>query len=148
MEAFVGKNEVINSHLFRFSREAVFNAWTTPEQLARWWGPKGFTNTFHECDVRLDGHWRFVMHGPNGVDYSNHSVFKEIVPWERIVIHHLNAPEFLITATFEELDGGTKLTFRQVFMNSAVFEGAKAFLVEANEQNLERLNELLAELSE
>jgi len=144
----VGENVVINSRKFDFPRELVFKAWTTSEQLARWWGPKGFTNTFHEFDFMPGGHWRFVMHGPNGVDYPNHSTFEEIVPLERIVIRHLNNPEFLLTATFEEIDGRTKVTWRQQFMKWAAFEQAKSYLIEANEQNFDRLNELLTELYE
>lgn len=145
MTAFVGENEIVNSRQFDFPREAIFNAWTIPEQLARWWGPKGFTNTFHKFDLRPGGHWRFVMHGPNGVDYPNHSVFEEIVPCERIVIHHLNEPDFRVTATFEEAEGRTTVTFRQVFVKPAFVQQAKAFLTEANEQNFDRLNELLVE---
>jgi len=144
MTAILGRNEVINSRLFDYPRESVFKAWTTPEQLARWWGPKGFTNTFHEFDLRQGGHWRFIMHGPNGVDYSNHSAFEEIVPLERIVIQHLNAPVFRLTATFEEIDCQTKVTWRQLFKESAAFERAKSYLIEANEQNFDRLNDLLA----
>lgn len=64
---------------------------------------------------------------------------------ERIVIRHLNTPEFLLTATFEGIDGVTKVTWRQQFMKSAAFNQAKSFLAEANEQNLDRLNDLLSE---
>ena len=51
-----------NSRVFDAPRERVFRAWTDPEHLKQWWGPKGFTNTFHEFDMRPGGHWRFVMH--------------------------------------------------------------------------------------
>lgn len=150
MAAVFGENEIMNTRLFGFPREAVFKAWTTPEQLARWWGPKGFTNTFEEFDLRPGGAWRFVMHGPNGVDYPNESAFEEIVPLERIVIHHLNGPEFMLTATFEESEGGTKVIFCQRFITPGVLEGKgmKEFLAEANEQNFDRLNQLLMELKE
>jgi len=63
-----------NSRVFDAPRERVFRAWTDPEHLKQWWGPKGFTNTFHEFGMRPGGHWRFVMHGPDGVDYKNHSI--------------------------------------------------------------------------
>lgn len=109
MKAMIGENEIISSREFDASRELVFQAWSTPERLARWWGPKGFTNTFHEFDFRPGGTWRFIMHGPNGVNYPNHSVFAEIVPLERIVFHHLYSPEFQVTATFEDLGDRTEL---------------------------------------
>ncbi|WP_239635399.1 SRPBCC family protein [Paenibacillus sp. H1-7] len=124
-------------------REQVFHAWTSPELLARWWGPKGFTNTFHEFDLKPGGAWRFVMHGPDGTDYPNHSQFVEIVPLERIVFDHLSGHEFRVTAAFEDLDGRTKVTFRQLFKDAAEFEQARMYCLEGNEQNMDRLSNLL-----
>ena len=69
--------EFANSRVFDAPPERVFRAWTDPNHLAQWWGPKGFTNTFEEFDLRPGGPWRFVMHGPDGTDYKNHSVFGE-----------------------------------------------------------------------
>lgn len=147
MGAAEGANEIISSREFEFPREQVFQAWVNPELLARWWGPKGFTNTFHEFDLRPGGTWRFVMHGPDGTDYPNHSEFVEIVPHERIVIKHLNPPEFQVTATFEKMDDGTRVVFRQLFMKTKVFEQAKKYCIEANEQNFDRLHDVLSELA-
>ncbi len=147
MTAILGENEIISSREFDFPREQVYEAWTNPDLLARWWGPKGFTNTFHEFDCKPGGTWRFVMHGPDGVDYPNHSVFEEVVPVERIVLRHLSDHEFLVRATFEDLGGRTKLTFRQKFMNEADFEQAKPYCIEGNEQNFDRLNALLNEVN-
>ncbi len=84
--------EIVSTRVFDAPRERVFQAWTDPEHLARWWGPKGFTNTFHEFDPRPGGVWGFVMHGPDGVDYKNRSVFVEIVKPERIVFDHVSGP--------------------------------------------------------
>lgn len=111
-------------------------------------GPKGFTNTFHEFELKPGGTWRYDMHGPNGAIYPNHSVFVEIVPLERIVINHLSSPEFQITATFTELEERTLVTFRQTFKKTEEFEKAKTYCVEGNEQNLDRLGELLSEISD
>ena len=138
-----GDCEIISSRVLDFQRERVFQAFTDPGQLARWWGPNGFTNTFYEFDLRPGGTWRFVMHGPDGVDYPNHSVFVEVVPLERFVFHHLSGPEFQGSATFEDLNGRTKVTFRQLFMKAAEFEQVKNMCVEANEQNFDRLSALL-----
>jgi len=141
-----GENEVISSREFDFPRELVYQAWTTPELLARWWGPRGFTNTFYECDIRPGGKWRFMMHGPNGADYPNESVFVEIVPHERVVLDHLSGPEFRVNASFEDLgEGRTKVVFRQRFKMKKQFEQVKAYCVEGNEQNFDRLGELLRE---
>jgi len=65
------EREITLSRLFDAPREVVFDAWTDPRQIAAWWGPDGFTNTIQEMDVRPGGVWRFVMHGPDGVDYPN-----------------------------------------------------------------------------
>ena len=83
--------EVISTRIFHAPRELVFRAWTDPKHLARWWGPKGFTNTFQEFDLNPGGHWRFVMHAPNGMDWPNHSVFVEIEKPVRIVFDRLEA---------------------------------------------------------
>ncbi|MFE6796306.1 SRPBCC family protein [Paenibacillus chitinolyticus] len=143
----IGENELVTTREYDVPRELVFRAWTTPELLARWWGPKGFTNTFHECDIRPGGTWILTMHGPDGTDYPNRSVFVEIVSPERVALDHLSGHEFRLTGTFEDLDGRTKVTFRQRFKVKEEFEEAKPYCVEANEQNLDRLGEVLAELA-
>jgi len=142
-----GENELVTTREYAVPRELVFRAWTTPELLARWWGPKGFTNTFHECDIKPGGTWTLTMHGPDGTDYPNRSVFVEIVAPERVVLDHLSGHEFRLTGTFEDLDGRTKVTFRQRFKVKEEFEEAKPYCAEANEQNLDRLGEVLAELA-
>lgn len=143
----IDENELIATREYDVPRELVFRAWTTPDLLARWWGPQGFTNTFHECDMRPGGTWRFIMHGPDGVDYPNHNVFVEIAPPERIVLDHLSGHEFRVTATFESFEGRTRVTFRQLFKKKEEFEQAKPICIEANEQLLDRLGKLLAEMA-
>jgi uncharacterized protein YndB with AHSA1/START domain len=102
--------EIVTTRVMDAPRELVFKAWTDPDHLVHWWGPKGFTNTFHEFDLKPGGVWRFVMHGPDGGDYQNESVFVEIVKPERIVFHHVSAPQFQVTVTLAEQAGKTKLT--------------------------------------
>lgn len=145
MAAMHGENEIISTREFDFSRERVYEAWVNPELLKRWWGPNGFTNTFQEFEIKPGGHWRFTMHGPNGVDYANHNVFEEIVPLERIVLKHMSNPEFRVTAIFEDLDGRSRLTFRQLFKDKKTFEAVKAYAADGNEQNFDRLNLVLQE---
>ena len=69
---------------------AVFAAISDPARLARWWGPDGFTNTFHTFDLRPGGAWLFTMHGPDGTDYPNQSEFLEIAQDARVRIRHVN----------------------------------------------------------
>jgi uncharacterized protein YndB with AHSA1/START domain len=63
----VEDRELIINRVFNAPRELVYKTWTNPEHLPQWWGPKGFTITVQEIDVRPGGVWRFVMHGPDGV---------------------------------------------------------------------------------
>jgi len=148
MAAIVEANEIISTREFDFSREAIFKAWADPELLARWWGPNGFTSTFHEFDLRPGGVWRFVMHGPDGTDYPNLITFVEIVPSERIVLHHPGNHDFYVTAAFEDLDGRTGVTFRQRFTSAEELEAVKSICIEGNEQNFDRLHQLLAEMTD
>lgn len=128
-------------------RELVFNAWTDPLHLEQWWGPKGFTNSFQEFDLRSGGNWHFVMHGPDGVDYKNHSVFVEIMKPERIVFDHVSGPKFRVIATFTDRGDKTKLTFRMLFASAAERDNVAKVAVEANEQNFDRLEAELAKMA-
>jgi uncharacterized protein YndB with AHSA1/START domain len=111
---------IVTTRLFDAPRELVFKAWTDPKQVAQWWGPDGFTTTTHEMDVRPGGVWRFIMHGPDAVDYPNRIVYTEIAPPERLVYDHGDDTEgasgqFHVTVTFAEEDGKTSLTMQAVF---------------------------------
>jgi len=139
--------EIVTTRVLNAPRELVFKAWTDPDQLVQWWGPKGFTNTFHEFDLRPGGIWRFVMHGPDGVDYQNKSVFVEVVNPERIVFDHVSGPRFQVVATFAEQAGKTTVTFRMRFESAAECDKVKAFAVEGNEQNFDRLEARLAKMA-
>jgi uncharacterized protein YndB with AHSA1/START domain len=139
---------IVTTRLIDAPRELVFKAWTDPGHLVHWWGPKGFTNTFQEFDLRPGGVWRFVMHGPDGRIYENQSVFVEIVKPERIVFHHLKpVHEFQVTATFAEQAGKTELTWRMLFGSVAECDKVRRYVVEANEQNLDRLEAQLAKMA-
>ncbi|WP_306590724.1 SRPBCC domain-containing protein [Geothrix sp. 21YS21S-4] len=131
--------------LFRTSRqlpalpEAVFAAIEDPVRLARWWGPQGFTNTFHTFEFRKGGIWEFTMHGPDGTDYPNQSEFLEIVPARTVRIKHVNLPHFELSLSLEPQAGETLVSWVGIFENHEFAENARAFLESANEQNLDRL---------
>src|SRR5262245_59161812 len=139
-----GDREFVHMRVLDAPREAVFRAFSDPEQLAAWWGPKGFTNTFQRFLFRPGERWLYVMRGPNGHEHANESVFAEIAEPERVVIHHLGPMhEFFVTVTLEEREGKTLLTWRMVFDSVAEHERVRPFVPEANEQNLDRLEALL-----
>ncbi len=132
--------EIVSVRVVNASREIVFKAWTDPQHLRLWWGPNGFTNTFHEFDLKPGGHWRFTMYGPDGTNYPNHSVFVEIIKPEKLVFDHIPGHVFRVTTTFEEESpNNTKVTFRMLFESLQEFEKAKKYVIEGNEQNFDRL---------
>jgi uncharacterized protein YndB with AHSA1/START domain len=143
----VSDREIVSTRVIDAPRERVFRAWTDPVHLARWWGPKGFTNTFEVFDLRPGGEWRFVMHGPDGVDYRNESVFVEIVEPERVVFRHETGPIFQMTISFVEEAGKTRITFQQLFDTAAACEKVKVYAVDANEENFDRLEVELARMT-
>jgi uncharacterized protein YndB with AHSA1/START domain len=87
-ETVTSDREITITRVFDAPRELVFEAWTDPEQVVRWFGPNGFTTTVHEMDARPGGIWRFTMHGPDGADYPNRVEFIEVVKPERLVYNH------------------------------------------------------------
>jgi uncharacterized protein YndB with AHSA1/START domain len=131
---------------FRTSRQIaaeppqVFAAFADGGRLAAWWGPAGFRNTFEVCEFKPGGEWSYVMHGPNDKHYPNESVFREIEPPGRVVIHHVSQPRYLLTITLEPADGGgTRVRWEQEFENPVIAKGVEHIVVPANEQNLDRL---------
>jgi uncharacterized protein YndB with AHSA1/START domain len=108
------------SRMIDAPRALVFTAWTDPQQIARWWGPKGFTTIDYEMDVRPGGAYRLRMRSPEGVDQIKRGIYREIVAPERIVFTFAwEAPdgslgtELLVTVTLETLGAKTKLTLQQ-----------------------------------
>ena len=117
----------------------VFSAIAEPGRLARWWGPAGFTNTFHACDVTPGGRWSFVMHGPDGTSYPNENLFEDIVVPTRVVIRHVSEPRFRLTIALSANAGGTRVSWAQAFDSAETARRIEHIVVPANEQNLDRL---------
>jgi uncharacterized protein YndB with AHSA1/START domain len=121
------------------SKETIFAAFKNPELLAKWWGPAGFTNTFRQFEFREDGKWVFVMHGPDGKNYLNESVFEEIIPDEKIVIRHVVQPFFTLTVQISATENGSMIHWNQQFDDEKVAEQIAHIVIPSNEQNLDRL---------
>jgi len=119
------------TRIFDAPRELVWKAWTESERFMRWWGPKGFTAPFCSIDFRVGGVYLACMRSPDGKDYWSTGVYREIVPMERIVCtdsfadekgnvvpatHYGMSADFplemLVTITFEQQEGKTKMTLR------------------------------------
>ena len=117
----------------------VFAAISTPERLARWWGPNGFTNSFSEFDFKTGGKWSLVMHGPDGANYPNDNVFGEIIPNQKVVVEHPMQPVFHLTIELAPSNTGTLVTWAQTFESDDVARQIEHIVVPANDENLQRL---------
>jgi len=114
------ERELVITRVFNAPRRLVFKAWTEPEHLVRWWGPRGFTTISGRMDVRPGGTWFRAMRAPDGSEHRKCGVYREIVEPERLVFTYLSedaegnsGPETLVTVTFADLDGKTRLTLHQ-----------------------------------
>ena len=115
--------------VFDAPRELVFRCWTEPAHLERWMGPRGFTIRLLACDLRPGGNLRVHMRAPDGRDHWQNGIFREIVPPERLVRTFCwtdeegapRSPETVLTVTFADLGGKTRLTLHQ-----AIFESVNA----------------------
>ena len=122
------KNELTITRIFDAPRESVWKAWTSPEDLKKWWGPKYFTSPISTIDLRVGGKYLSCMRGPDNKDYWSTGVYREIVPLERLVMTDSFADEngnvvpashygmagdwpleLRVTVTFEELGNKTKM---------------------------------------
>lgn len=120
----------------------LWEVWTKPEHIANWWGPNGFTNTISKMDITPGGEWNLVMHGPDGTDYTNKSIFKEVVLHKKLVYDHVSGPKFTATIQFEEQGDKTLLTWHMLFESHEQFvQVVKTFKAdEGLKQNIEKLN--------
>jgi len=126
--------------------DLIWEAWTSPEHIASWWGPNGFTNTITKMDLRPGGEWDLVMHGPDGTDYINKSIFREVIPYKKIVYEHVTGPKFVATVRFEEQGDQTCITWHMLFETVEEFiRTVKTFKAdEGLKQNIEKLGVYLA----
>lgn len=138
------EREVRTTRIIAAPRERVFAAWTDPEQLVHWWGPKGFTNTFHHFELKLEGIWDFTMHGPNNMDFNNTCVFKRIEPPAYLEFDHLKEVHFYkAMVAFTEINDGTRVDWTMRFDTAEELAPIRAFIERANEENMDKLQALL-----
>lgn len=142
----ISSREIVISRVFDAPRDVVFKAWTSPEHLDRWFGPDGFTNETLEMDFREGGAWRFIMHGPDGVDYPNRMDYTKVVPPECIAYNHTDdqpepAASFHAETTFSEVGGKTHVTMRALFatVEERDMQVAENGAIEGGKQTLARL---------
>ncbi|HSZ05229.1 MAG TPA: SRPBCC family protein [Solirubrobacteraceae bacterium] len=142
--------EIVSERVFDAPRDRVFAAYTDPELIPRWWGPRRMTTVVQEMDVRPGGAWRFVAHDPDGRALGFRGIYREVSPPERVVqtFEWEGMPGHVIidTVTFEALDGRTKVTTKSLFHTTQERDGMLASGMEGGlTESHERLAELLAE---
>jgi uncharacterized protein YndB with AHSA1/START domain len=119
------ERELVLTRVFDAPPPLMFKAWTEPEHLVRWWGPAGFTMPACKMDVRPGGSFRYQMRAPDGADHWLQGVYREIDPPKRLVLtwawedgEGKPGHETLLTVTFAEHQGKTRLTMRQAEFES------------------------------
>lgn len=141
--------EIVMTRLVDAPRALVWRVWTEAEHIGRWWGPRGFKTTTREMAVAPGAAWRFTMRGPDGTDYPNRIVYREVVAPERLVYDHdddAGGDGFVVTVTFADEGGGTRVTMRSLFPTTAERERVIGFgAVELGRQTLDRLEEHVAD---
>jgi uncharacterized protein YndB with AHSA1/START domain len=147
--------EIYIEREFDAPRELLWEAMTNPKHVVNWWGPIGFTTTIEEMDFRVGGTWKHVMRGPDGAEYPNHSVFKEIVKPEKIVYQHAGHKKggpgisFISTWTFDELGKNkSRISIRMIFPETEMrdFVVKEHNAIEGGKQTLGRLAEYAKKL--
>lgn len=142
------ESEIVTTRILNFPQQLVFDAWQNPEHLKNWWGPKGFTNTFHEFDFREGGKWTFTMHGPEQGNYENDVEFIKIDKPNLIAWKRYSKPLFQILTTFETLsENQTKVVFKMLFDTVEECQKLKPYVVDKNEENFDKLENELAKMN-
>lgn len=132
--------EIVSTRVFNVPITIAFKAWSNPEHLKKWWGPSGFTNTFNEFDFRPGGKWSFVMHGPDKGNYVNECEFIQIEAPALIAWKRHSQPLFQVMALFEPVTADkTRIIFKMLFSTPKECNKIKPFAVDKNEENFDRL---------
>ena len=141
-------SEIRIVRLYDAPLEAVWDAWTDPQQVAQWWGPRGFTLTTHSKELRAGGSWTYTMHGPDGVDYPNKATYLDVETHKKLVYDHgandTRPPLFRVTVLFTAIRGKTKMEMTMALPTPQAAEETRRFIKKAGgESTWDRLAEYL-----
>jgi uncharacterized protein YndB with AHSA1/START domain len=141
-------NELKLTRVYDAPVKAVWDAWTDPKQVAQWWGPRGFTLTTYSKDLKAGGHWKYIMHGPDGVDYPNFTRYFEVEKYAKLVYDHGGTEEkpplFRVTVLFSENKGQTKMEMTMALPTPEAAEETRKFIKQAGgDATWDRLAEYL-----
>ena len=140
--------EIVMTRVFDAPRQMVFDAFSKPELLKRWFGPRGWSLVVCDVDFRVGGSWRFVLRGPDGKEMGMRGVYLEITPPERSV--HMESfddypGESQVTAVFAEHNGKTTLTATVLYPSQEIRDiVVKTGMEHGAAESYDKLAELLA----
>ena len=151
--------DIVITREFAAPRQLVWDVWTEPKHVEKWFGPKGFTTRVESVDFNIGGNWRYVMVGPDGTEYPAVGVFREIVPIEKIVSTDdfgdgfeeshpgMDLPQgMVVTTLFDDMGARTKLT---IIVAHPTVEDRKKHeamgVVDGWNSSLDKMDEYLAE---
>lgn len=136
--------QIYSARVLNASLEKVYEAFANPDHLKKWWGPEGFSNTFHEFDLRPGGKWLVTMHGPQTGNYENSSIFQSVEPLKKVTWKRISNPLFDMEIEFEKLSNSkTQISFRMIFDTAKECDKIKKFAGPKNEENFDRLEKEL-----
>ena len=148
------EEQILITREFDAPKHLVWQGFTTPELVKRWWNAKRGEMTIAEIDLRVGGKWRYVMVTGDGFEVGFHGEYREIVPGERIVSTETyeGVPEDVSeedattvnTASFEEADGRTTLT---ILVQASSKESRDAIVASGMEDGLQDALDLLEEVA-
>jgi uncharacterized protein YndB with AHSA1/START domain len=146
---------LIVERVFDAPRELVWKAWTDPDQLAKWWGPRGWVTANYKLELKPGGVWHYCMRGPEGAESWGKGVYREIVEPERLVYYDVfsdaagstveGMPGMLITLELADLAGKTKVTSTAEFATAEQLGAiVEMGVVRGLSETWDRLEEFLA----
>jgi uncharacterized protein YndB with AHSA1/START domain len=143
-------SEIAITRIYDAPVNAVWHAWVEPDQVAKWWGPRGFTITTTQKDVRPGGTWTYTMHGPDGVDYPNKTVFHEVEPGALLAYDHGANDDrpalFRVKVRFTALGNKTQMEMRMILPSPEAADQTREFIKKAGgNATWDRLAEYLDE---
>lgn len=146
-------NEIQIFRIYDAPLKIVWDAWNEPDQVAQWWGPRGFTITTHKKDIRTGGMWHYTMHGPDGTEYINKTFYHEVVLYSKMIYDHggndEQKPMFRVTVLFFEEKEKTRMEMTMAFPTEEIRKDSEIFIKKANGNSTwDRLAEYLEKQSQ
>jgi uncharacterized protein YndB with AHSA1/START domain len=143
------ERELVITRSFNGPARLVFEAWTKPELLKRWWAPKSSGMTLTSCvaDVRAGGRYRFEFGNPTGKSMAFFGQYVEVIPNSRLVWTNEESDDGAVTTvTFEETDGKTLLVMHEIYPSKEALDAVMAGMEGGMTETFAQLDELLVSL--